>query len=258
MRKQLLPTSEWARVWRRTAAILVASTLASWVISNLVMMALQQGMNGVGTILALGMPTLLGGPILFFLQVKSAQLRVANGRLEALASTDWLTNCLNRRAFTYEVGTSLRNTGGKGALLVIDADHFKTINDRFGHERGDEVLQMIAGAIRKSVRDDDLVGRLGGEEFGVFLKDAGFEVTGRAAERIRAAVNTLFVTSDGLAQRLSISIGGAVCAGNTSFSELFRVADRRLYGAKHAGRNRVELGGTVDSLDLAESTAAAG
>ena len=116
--------------------------------------------------------------------------------------------------------------------------------------------ELIARAIRDSVRDDDLVGRLGGEEFGVFLNDAGFEIAGRAAERIRAAVNALFVTSDGLAQRLSISIGGAVCAGDIGFAELFRVADRRLYAAKHAGRNRVELGGTVDSLDLEQATSA--
>ncbi len=256
MTKLVLPRAEWAQVWRRTALIVMASTAASWVVSNLVMMSLQQGMNDVGTILALGMPTVLGGPILLYLQIKSAQLRDANRRLEALASTDWLTDCLNRRAFTTRVGASLDAAGRSGALLVIDADHFKTINDRFGHDRGDEVLQLIAGAIRDSVREGDLVGRLGGEEFGVFLKDAGFEIAGRAAERIRAAVNALFVTSDGMAQRLSISIGGAVRADKAGFAELFRIADRRLYEAKRAGRNRVALGGTADEQELAEITSA--
>lgn len=247
MKNLVLPQSEWGTVCRRTALILVVSTLASWVVSNLVMISINEGMNTVGTILALGMPTALGGPILLFLQVRSAQLREANRRLEALASTDWLTDCLNRRAFTSRVGSSLSRMSGGGALLVIDADHFKTVNDRFGHDRGDEVLQLIAGAIRDSVRDGDLVGRLGGEEFGVYLKDAGLEVTSRAAERIRAAVNALFVSSDGIAQRLSVSIGGAVCAEDIGFSELFRVADQRLYNAKHAGRNRVELGGRSDA-----------
>ncbi len=241
-----LPRSEWAIVWRRTILILLAATIISWIVSWIVTSSVNQSMDAIGTILALIMPTALGGPILLFLQIRSAQLRVANRRLEALASTDWLTDCLNRRAFTSLVATSLGKSGGNGTLLVIDADHFKTVNDRFGHERGDEVLQMIAAAIRDGVRDHDFVGRLGGEEFAVFLDGAGFEAAGRAAERIRASVNALFVTSDGVTQRLSISIGGAVCAGDSSFAELFRVADRRLYAAKHAGRNRVELGGSID------------
>lgn len=256
MGASVLPRSEWIAVWRRTILIIVSSTVASWFVSNLVMMSLNQGMNDVGTTLALGMPAALGGPILLFLQIRSAQLRVANRRLEALASTDWLTDCLNRRAFTSGVSAALERGGRTGALLVVDADHFKTINDRFGHERGDEVLQMISAAIRDSVRDGDLVGRLGGEEFGVFLKGAGFEATGRIAERIRAAVNGLFVTSDGVVQRLSVSIGGAVCAGEGSFAQLFRVADRRLYAAKHAGRNGVELGGSIDDADVAALVAA--
>ena len=122
MNKFALPPSEWGIVWRRTALILVASTLASWVISNLVMMSLNEGMNEVGTVLALGMPTALGGPILLFLQVRSAQLREANRRLELLASTDWLTGCLNRRAFTTRVSSSLGQIEGIGTLLVIDAE----------------------------------------------------------------------------------------------------------------------------------------
>lgn len=244
MKKLRLPRSEWKLVWRRSAVIMALSTVGSYIISNLVMMSLGQGMNDVGMVLALGMPTVLGGPILLYLQIQSAQLREANRRLEALASTDWLTDCLNRRAFTSRVGASLRHAGDSGALLVIDADHFKTINDRFGHERGDEVLQLIAGAIRDNVQADDLVGRLGGEEFAVYLSAAGSESLGQAAERIRKAVNALIVTSEGVAQQLSVSIGGAISGSGLGFAELFRIADRRLYEAKHAGRNRCELGET--------------
>jgi len=258
MNKLRLPPAEWRIVWQRTALILAVSTLGSWVMSNLVMMSLNEGMNTVGSVLALGMPTALGGPILLFLQVRSAQLREANRKLELLASTDWLTDCLNRRAFTSRVSASLSQGEGHGTLLVIDADHFKTVNDRFGHERGDEVLQLIAGAIRDSVREHDLVGRIGGEEFGVFLTDAGHDMASGAAERIRAAVNALFVTSEGVAQRLSVSIGGAICAGDSGFSELFQIADRRLYEAKHAGRNRVELGQRTEASDLLAMRAAIG
>lgn len=258
MRTLVLPQSEWRRVWQRTTLILVATTLGSWAISNLVMMSLHQGMNDVGTILALGMPTALGGPILLFVQIRSAQLREANRKLETLASTDWLTDCLNRRAFTSGVIASLGEAGNAGALLVVDADHFKRVNDRFGHERGDEVLQLIAGAIRDSVREHDLVGRLGGEEFGIYLHGAGLDTTERVAERIRSKVNALFVSSEGMAQRLSVSIGGAISVGDASFSDLFRTADRRLYQAKHAGRNRVELGDGMANGDLAAANAAIG
>lgn len=251
-----LPRSEWTRVWQRTLAILAASTVGSWIISNIVMWSLGQGMNEVGTVLALGMPTALGGPILFYLQLRSAQLREANHRLERLASTDWLTGCLNRRSFTSRVGQLLER--GPGALLVLDADHFKTINDRFGHERGDDVLKLLVATIGDAVRTNDLVGRLGGEEFGVFLDGAGFEAAWNAAERIRLAVDALFVTSDGVAQRLSVSIGGAVATSGSSFAELFRAADRRLYEAKHGGRNRTELGGSMDERAVETMTAAIG
>jgi len=246
-----LPASAWAQVWRRTLVVAILSALASVGLSEIVMQILSQGMNLAGVIAAAILPILLGGPMLLYFQIQSARLRDANRRLETLASTDSLTNCLNRRAFTGRVVRCLDQTSGSGALLVIDADNFKTVNDRFGHDRGDEVLQMIAQAIRQSVRDTDLVGRIGGEEFGVFLPGAGFESAHHAAERIRAAVNALFVTSDGLVQRLSVSIGGAVCAGEVSFAELFRVADRRLYSAKNGGRNRVKLGGSIDDAAVA-------
>lgn len=256
MSQAKLTRAAWGQVWRRTLLILALSTLGSWVLSELIMFSLGQGMNDVGMVLALGMPTVLGGPILFYLQIKSAQLREANGRLEALASTDWLTGLLNRRSFTTRVGDALGKAGG--TLLVIDADHFKTVNDRFGHERGDEVLQMIAGAIREGVRDTDLVGRLGGEEFGVFLDGAGFEAASRIAERIRVGVNSLFVSSETVVQRLSISVGGVVATDGASFAQLFRIADERLYQAKHAGRNRIEFGDDVDEAAPAAPAAALG
>ena len=256
MDKTILPRSAWARVWRRTATITLASALVSLGISQAIMLVLSQGLNLAGAVAALALPVILGAPMLFYFQLRSAQLREANRKLEKLASTDWLTDCLNRRAFTSRVGASLSRMSGSAALLVIDADHFKTVNDRFGHERGDEVLQLIANAIRDSVREGDLVGRIGGEEFGVFLDDAGLDVSELVAERVRAAVNALFITSDGIAQRLSVSIGGAVSADDAGFSELFRVADRRLYEAKHAGRNRVELGGKPVDVDLVSMNAA--
>lgn len=204
------------------------------------MLVLSRGMDLPGAIASLLLPIILGGPAMFYMQLRSAQLAEANRKLEALAATDWLTDCLNRRAFTNRVDSGLRNGHADGnALLVIDADHFKTINDRFGHHRGDEVLQLIAEAIRANVREGDLVGRLGGEEFGVFMHGANDIVALHVGERIRKAINALFVRSEGIAQRLSVSIGGATSGGTIGFAELFRVADKRLYEAKRQGRNRV-------------------
>lgn len=235
-----LPRSGWARVWRRTALIIGASSILSLGVSEAIMLVLSRGMNLPGAIASLLLPIILGGPAMFYMQLRSAQLAEANRKLEALAATDWLTDCLNRRAFTTLVDSALGHGHVDGhALLVIDADHFKTINDRFGHHRGDEVLQLIAEAIRANVREGDLVGRLGGEEFGVFMHGANEVIALHVGERIRKAINALFVRSEGIAQRLSVSIGGATFGGTIGFAELFRVADQRLYEAKRQGRNRV-------------------
>jgi len=235
-----LPRSGWVRVWRRTGIIIGLSALLSLAVSEAIMLVLSQGMDLAGSIASLVLPVILGGPMMFYMQLRSTQLAEANRKLEALAATDWLTDCLNRRAFTTKVDAALGTGHADGnALLVIDADHFKAINDRFGHHRGDEVLQLIAEAIRSNVRDGDLVGRLGGEEFGVFMHGANEIIAANVGERIRKAINALFVRSEEVAQRLSVSIGGATFAGDIGFAELFRVADQRLYEAKRQGRNRV-------------------
>lgn len=233
-----LPRSGWARVWRRTIAITAMSSLVSLVVAEVIMRVLSQGLDLAGVVASVALPVILGGPLMFYMQLRSAQLAEANRKLEALAATDWLTDCLNRRAFTKRVDAALGSGDTEGfALLVIDADHFKAINDRFGHHRGDEVLQLIADAIRANVRDGDLVGRLGGEEFGVFMRGANEIIATNVGERIRRSVNNLVVRSEEVAQRLSVSIGGAAFEGDIGFTELFRVADRRLYAAKRLGRN---------------------
>ena len=235
-----LPRSGWVRVWQRTTIVIGVSSLLSLVVSEAIMLVLSKGMDFAGSIASMVLPIVLGGPAMFYMQLRSAQLAEANRKLEALAATDWLTDCLNRRAFNQGVDAALGSGRAEGnALLVIDADHFKTINDRFGHHQGDEVLQRIAEAIRAGVRDGDLVGRLGGEEFGVFLPGANEIIAMHVGERIRKSINALFVRSEDIAQRLSVSIGVATSDGSIGFAELFRMADMRLYEAKRQGRNRV-------------------
>ncbi|MCC0030765.1 MAG: GGDEF domain-containing protein [Brucellaceae bacterium] len=165
-------------------------------------------------------PLLLAPPLLFFLLDKMRQLAIAHHELMNVASTDALTNVLNRRAFTEMVGEYLKrvedsSAPSHGALLVVDVDHFKAVNDNFGHEHGDHALQIIAKTIAESLRDTDLVGRLGGEEFGIFLPLHTPERTSVVAERIRLAVNQADFIADGRRHGLSISVGGCDlrCAG---------------------------------------------
>ncbi|KRA41780.1 hypothetical protein ASD80_11595 [Devosia sp. Root635] len=161
-----------------------------------------------------------------------------------MASTDWLTACLNRGAFTGAVSRYLDRrapTDNGGALLIVDADDFKSVNDRFGHDAGDEALRLIAGAIRQAVRGTDLVGRLGGEEFGIFLAESDVVAADHVAERIRRSVSAIAFAPGDERCALSVSIGGATYATRAQFGELYRLADQHLYEAKNTGRDRVAM-----------------
>ncbi len=186
-------------------------------------------------------PLLTVMPAVLALTLRVADLNFANRQLKVAAATDALTSCLNRGAFVRHVERQLAD-GQSGALLVIDADHFKSINDRFGHDAGDAALTLIAGAMRSVLRAGDAVGRLGGEEFGVFLAGVSPRLGSMVAERIRRAINLIVFAPGGRLEQLSVSIGGADAGGSADFESLFHVADQRLYLAKRMGRNRVEMG----------------
>jgi diguanylate cyclase (GGDEF)-like protein len=191
-------------------------------------------------------PTLLAGPLLFLLLSKIRQLAIAHEQMAVLATTDSLTAVLNRGAFHMLVDAYLTQTrsatqaSSEGSLLIIDADHFKRINDGLGHQKGDEALQLIAKGIRGGLRGIDLVGRIGGEEFGVFLPGAAEREANVVAERIRRQIEELpFPSAD--TRTLTVSIGGVSFRNEANFDRLFVIADRCLYEAKNAGRNQVRL-----------------
>lgn len=197
------------------------------------------------------LPIVLAVPLLLFFTGKLRELAIAHRRLTVYASTDSLTQVMNRAAFSTLVDAYLkevRSTQGQtaGALLVIDADDFKSVNDRYGHDRGDEALITIARSIKAMLRGTDLVGRLGGEEFGVFLPGATRDQAEIVAEHIRRSVNDAAFEPEGAAHRLSVSVGGAVFERAVPFADLFRQADRQLYTAKQRGRNRVAIASTSD------------
>jgi diguanylate cyclase len=240
-----LPAAAWMTVFRWTGIVTAISVVISVGATELILDTLSQGVGLAGYVVAVVMPIVLGGPVVFYLTLNQQKLKYLNSQLHLLASTDWLTSCLNRRAFTSQVVAQLKPghpaDAPQGALLVIDADHFKAVNDRFGHECGDEALQMMAAAIQAAVRSGDLVGRMGGEEFGVFLPGADKYTAALVAERIRHAVAALVFMPEGEPQSLSVSVGGVMFRGDVGFSQLFRIADERLYGIKHNGRNRVDF-----------------
>lgn len=167
----------------------------------------------------------------------------AQAELRRLARTDPLTGVLNRMALDESVQTLFRQPANHRpgcAALMIDVDHFKTINDRFGHGGGDGVLATLARTLADQLRVGDVLGRIGGEEFLILLPDTAMDAAIALGERLRAVVADLRLELDGEPQTITISIGVAVRAPNDQEpGMLIRRADHALYAAKHAGRNRV-------------------
>ena len=233
----------WARVIFLTVAGTIICIILAIIIDSFSLRTLswEWGPRFTNNII---IPLLIAPPFLFFLLSKLRELAIAHRHLTVVASTDGLTSCLNRVAFTTLVEAYLERTQEKpsdGALLMIDVDHFKRVNDQYGHASGDAALKLISSAIQERVRSNDLVGRIGGEEFAVFLPDVKLPKTVAIAERIRQAVNDISLIVDGNRLPLSVSIGGATYHQARRFEELFKFADHWLYEAKRTGRNRVEV-----------------
>ena len=174
-----------------------------------------------------------------------SSLMEAHAALKQRARHDAMTGGLTREAFFTELETA-SSSGRKGALLVADADHFKRINDSFGHQTGDEALIAIAAAIASTVGVKDFWGRIGGEEFAVFLNDSGPEEALAVAEAIRRRAEATEIRREKGRVPISISIGGVCVDSNFGTREAVGDADRRLYRAKRIGRNRVVLDEPTD------------
>ncbi len=245
-----------ARVWLGTVVGTLFCVAAAMLVDsvNFSTMSAEQFRHAmlVNTLL----PTALAAPLLFGLLTKMRQLALTQKELTILAATDGLTEIYNRAAFKMLVDAYLERTretgGGHGAFLVVDADHFKAINDEHGHDQGDEALRLIARAIKTALRHSDAAGRLGGEEFGIFLPGLNEPGARAIAERIRVSIKD--ASSEALAAHveITVSIGGVMFCGKQTFDELFKAADRLLYKAKDAGRNVVMIAQlAMDEPDMA-------
>jgi two-component system cell cycle response regulator len=167
-------------------------------------------------------------------------------RLEELSSRDSLTGVFNRRHFSTMLETAFQHSTRYQrplSVVIIDVDHFKNINDSFGHQSGDVVLAEVAARFARSVRASDTVARYGGEEFVVLLPETPLADAMMFAEKLRTVISSSPVRlPDGIELPVTVSVGTASLAhtGFATSSEMIAAADQALYRAKHNGRNRVE------------------
>lgn len=184
-----------------------------------------------------------GQPAAFFSIVDITERRNLALRLETIAMVDELTSLANRRRFMHkaqeEVSRAKRYRSSL-ALLMIDGDNFKAINDTYGHATGDQVLRLVANIFKKNLRESDFPGRIGGDEFGILLPNTDIEAAVQLAERLRQNLADEELEIRGIVIKFTLSIGVAVLTGKRdTIDALFRRADVALYQAKDMGRNRV-------------------
>ena len=171
---------------------------------------------------------------------RTAELVQKNRELEVLSVTDRLTGLYNRRKLDQVLEEELvrcRRYGVEFGVIIMDIDHFKRVNDTYGHHVGDTVLETMASILREETRDADALARLGGEEFVIVCRHSSLEGCIANAERIRAAIAARDFAGVG---HVTASFGAAACCEGDSSATLLERADAALYRAKAAGRNRVE------------------
>ncbi len=182
------------------------------------------------------------------LKIKNLQddLRRTNELLLELSNTDHLTGLFNRRYLMESLGKEIQRGQRKGAnlsLIILDIDHFKRVNDQYGHLQGDIVLQKVALQLQKELRNYDIAARYGGEEFIAILPDASLEEAVFVANRVRSSVQTARFNGEVSQLSLTVSLGVAMFTkqGCATVDAFIKLADDALYRAKANGRNRVEF-----------------
>lgn len=201
---------------------------------------------------AAAISSLLAGVLIYRSALLMQQLTLTRAELLRISETDQLTGLINRRGFDTAAVTVLKSAADARrpvAVFMGDIDHFKSINDRFGHEFGDRVLATVAGELRRFAdRHGVLVARHGGEEFAALMTGVSREQAAKYAEDIRQACAAVDIVTAGMSVRVTISIGFTVAQGEQSLARIMRIADQALYTAKHGGRDRVVR---ADELSLA-------
>lgn len=186
---------------------------------------------------------------------RTAELEEANAKLAQVANTDPLTGCLNRRTLYEQLHVEIKRAERNHqplSMVLIDVDHFKQINDTFGHQVGDDVLKFIVTAISKEIRDTDLLFRTGGEEFLLLMPNTNESELEVAAKRIRVQVSESGYLFNGCEIHTSISAGALTHDGSMSQEKSLHEIDKLMYQAKNAGRNCVFFHHDKETKQLAQ------
>jgi diguanylate cyclase (GGDEF)-like protein len=218
----------------------IAAMLATGVTAALLTL-LRGGVNGTSLVLAAAVAAIITPPIAYKIGQLMRELNRSRGALQRLALIDSLTGLANRGHFFHQAEQLLESAAPPAlpvSALMIDVDHFKSINDEAGHAAGDNVLSAVAQILRNNIRADDFIARYGGEEFAAMLPATDRDLALAIAERMRVAVAES-TELHRLAQRgVTISIGVAETTTALPVDPVMLAADRALYAAKAGGRNR--------------------
>jgi len=230
-----------------TVAATVFSIVVSMLLGAVLDLLLKGGVVPVDVVMSVLIPALVAPLVVFGFLRLLRELETAERQLRVLATVDTLTHTHNRRHFLELAERECARTRRYGkslALLMVDVDRFKVVNDTLGHTAGDDTLRAIAEACRASVRRTDLLARYGGDEFVILLPETDAGSAAGLAERLRAGVEGMSGETRGGANGVTVSIGVAQFdPADMSLDQLMAEADRALYRAKSGGRNRVELAG---------------
>lgn len=226
MSARFIPELDWY--------LLVEQDISNDVLPVQRMLYINIAISAIVTLLILGMVQIV--------------VRRSHQQMEAIAGTDTLTGLLNRQAFELMLRQAILDSERRGSPLcavLFDLDYFKTVNDSHGHLAGDRILQEIAGITKKSVRENDIVARWGGEEFLVLLKDCPLQQAIAIAEKLRTTIAGHEFSLRGGDILLTASLGVAEHAHGETPADFFMRADRALYQAKEKGRNRIAVSQTA-------------
>ncbi|SFO70146.1 diguanylate cyclase (GGDEF) domain-containing protein [Mesorhizobium sp. NFR06] len=241
------------RILGKSIVVTIIAVVATFALSFTARLALQMPIDWLSWVECTFIPILIGMPVsaYIFAQAETIQdtydkleksyaaLRETHDRLAFVTSHDQLTGLLSRGEFIARVDRK-RDEGECDTLLLVDMDHFSLVNDKHGHAKGDETLIRIAKALVYMTRPGDSIGRLGGEEFGVLLRDLRKDQAMIIAENIRRHIEGIpWVQGRRDDVKVTVSIGGAEIARNGDAEDVLRLAGRCVREAKQRGRNRV-------------------
>lgn len=228
-------------VWKYTVMITVfAVTVSELCMAGLYVSAGERAFTMQNSIImAAVLPLIIACPITYHIAQMSLRLAHTQEELRHLANTDPLTRLSNRRSFFHKAEKLLETETDPATLLVIDADHFKELNDSYGHAVGDKALVTIADILRSSFRRSDLICRVGGEEFAVLIPGMNVAQAEDLAVRLVAKVAASPLSEPNAVIEYSVSCGIADTTVSKDMQALFKAADDAMYLAKKQGRNRV-------------------